>query len=160
MRVFNVCKGWVSFQGLHQSPPPPRTCDFFVPKSLSASYERNSCAGRLSNFQNFQMSLKNFPGTRKIFKTLSAFYEKLKKRCPWGGGGLWCTRLLRFANFASRFAVCIAKKCYLREGGFWKMEPCIGLYMINSSIQSSDFLFLHEKNLKPKFSKFCGKQTK
>ena len=40
---------------------------------------------------------------------------------------------------------------------FFKMEPSVGLYMIKPSIESSDILFWHEKNLKPKF---CEKQTK
>ena len=43
---------------------------------------------------------------------------------------------------------------------FLTLKAKIRTEMINLSIESSDFLFWHDKNFESKFSKFCGKHTK
>ena len=88
---------------LHQSPPPPRTCVFFVPKTLSASYEWNPCAGKTVKFSKFSDISKKISAVPGKFSKPWARPTRSSKSAVFGGGGLWCTGIYVTARNAIFF---------------------------------------------------------
>ena len=67
-------------------PPPPKDMRFFCSKNHERVLRAEPlCREDCQIFKIFRCLQKIFSGTREIFKTMSASYEELKKRCPWGG---------------------------------------------------------------------------
>ena len=71
---------------LHQNPPS-KDIRFFYSKNLERVLRAEPlCREDCQIFKIFRRLPNFFFGTREFFKTLSASYEELKKRCPLGGG--------------------------------------------------------------------------
>ena len=93
-KIFSIGRNGSKCYGNHlYSKVPPRTCAFFVPKTLSASYERNPCTGKTVKFSKFSdVSKKNFPVPGKFSKPWRPTRSS-KSAVLGGGGGLYWPKL-------------------------------------------------------------------